>query len=47
NLIPYLAFSRGSFKTSEITNHTLTNIKIVEQFLGKIFEVKDNVVRRI
>ncbi len=57
NLIPYLAFLGGAFKTSLITKHTLTNIWLVEKFLGlfqqqthlyqKIFEVEDNIVRRL
>ena len=39
NLIPYLALFGGEIKVSKITNHTLTNIYVCEQFLGKIFEV--------
>ena len=29
----------GKIKTSEITNHTLTNIYVCEQFLNTKFEV--------
>lgn len=43
NLIPFLALCGGKIKVSAITNHTLTNIYVCEQFLGKIFEVdKEN-----
>ncbi|MBI2140249.1 RNA 3'-terminal phosphate cyclase [Candidatus Woesearchaeota archaeon] len=40
-LIPYLALFGGSLRTSEITNHTLTNIYVCEQFLGKRFNVDE------
>lgn len=43
NLIPWLIFG-GKIKTTEITNHTKTNIWVVEQFLGKIFNVKENTI---
>lgn len=40
NLIPWMAlFCPSKIKASEITNHTITNIYVVEQFLGKIFEI--------
>ncbi len=39
NLIPFLALFGGKIKVSEITNHTLTNIYVCEQFLGKIFSI--------
>jgi len=38
-LIPLLAIARGKILASEITNHCLTNIFVVEQFIGKRFEV--------
>ncbi len=41
NILPYLALFGGSIKTSKLTNHTLTNIYIIEQFLGKIFNVDE------
>ena len=42
-------FSGGRIKTSEITNHNLTNIYACEQFLGKIFEIdkENNTVSKI
>jgi RNA 3'-terminal phosphate cyclase len=44
NLIPWMALFRPSMvKTSEITKHTLTNIYVVEQFLGKMFETDEKV----
>ncbi|MBD3303804.1 RNA 3'-terminal phosphate cyclase [Candidatus Woesearchaeota archaeon] len=40
NLIPWMAlFCPSKIKASEITEHTITNIYVVEQFLGKIFEI--------
>ncbi len=43
NLMPFLAIKGGKIKTSEITSHTLTNIYVCEQFLGKLFEIdKEN-----
>lgn len=47
NLIPYLAFLKGSFKTSQITLHALTNIWVCEFFLGKIFKVQDSYVETL
>jgi len=44
NLILYLAFLKGRIKTSQITNHTLTNIWVCENFLDKIFKIKDNFI---
>ncbi|MBU1704482.1 MAG: RNA 3'-terminal phosphate cyclase [Nanoarchaeota archaeon] len=44
NLIPFLALFGGSIKVSQLTEHTKTNIYVSEQFLGKIFEVKDNLI---
>lgn len=49
-LIPFIALVPGSvIKISEITPHTLTNIWVVEQFLGKTFEVdkENNLIRVI
>lgn len=43
NLMPFISITGSKIKTSEITNHTLTNIYVCEQFLGKAFEVdKEN-----
>lgn len=41
NLIPFLVFG-GKIKTSEITNHTKTNIWICEKFLGKLFNIDED-----
>ncbi len=45
NLIPFLAINSGAIEISEITPHTMTNIWIVEQFLGKMFKVKGSVIK--
>jgi len=42
NLIPYLAFLGGKIKTSEVSQHTFTNIWVCEKFLEKIFKVEEN-----
>jgi RNA 3'-terminal phosphate cyclase (ATP) len=46
NLIPYMAFCNQpcSFKTSETTQHTKTNIWVTEQFLPVKFAIEGNVV---
>ncbi len=41
NLIPWLGLFGGKIKVSEITEHTRTNIHVVEQFLGNIFDVDE------
>jgi RNA 3'-terminal phosphate cyclase len=42
-LIPFIALLGGKIKVSEITDHTLTNIYVCEQFLDIKFEVdKEN-----
>ena len=41
NILPILVLVGGQIKTSELTNHTLTNIYIIEQFLGKIFYIDE------
>lgn len=42
NLIPWMALFRPArIKVSKISNHTLTNIYIVEKFLGKCFTVDE------
>ncbi len=41
NLIPFLALFGGKIKTSEITEHTKTNIYAAEKFLGKLFEINE------
>ncbi|WP_367884678.1 RNA 3'-terminal phosphate cyclase [Thermococcus sp. JCM 11816] len=42
-LIPFLAFAGGEVGVSEITNHLVTNVWVVEKFFGKVFEVKGEV----
>ncbi|MEM3153970.1 MAG: RNA 3'-terminal phosphate cyclase [Candidatus Woesearchaeota archaeon] len=45
NLIPIIALCRpSSIKASSITTHTRTNIWVAEQFLGKIFIEKENII---
>ncbi|ASJ00082.1 RNA 3'-terminal phosphate cyclase [Thermococcus gorgonarius] len=42
-LIPFLAFAGGEIGVVEITNHLVTNVWVVEKFLGKVFEVEGEV----
>jgi len=42
-LIPFLAFAGGEIGVAEITNHLITNVWVVERFLGKVFEVEGEV----
>ncbi|WP_297465249.1 RNA 3'-terminal phosphate cyclase [Thermococcus sp.] len=42
-LIPFLAFTGGEIGVAEITSHLVTNVWVVERFLGKIFEVDGEV----
>uniref|UniRef100_UPI0026387188 RNA 3'-terminal phosphate cyclase n=1 Tax=Thermococcus sp. TaxID=35749 RepID=UPI0026387188 len=42
-LIPFLAFAGGEIGVAKITSHLVTNVWVVEQFLGKIFEVEGEV----
>ncbi|WP_297556086.1 RNA 3'-terminal phosphate cyclase [Thermococcus sp.] len=42
-LIPFLAFTGGEIGVAEITSHLVTNVWVVERFLGKIFEVEGEV----
>ncbi len=46
NMIPYLALVGGKIKTSKITEHTRTNIKITEMFLPVKFTIdeKNNII---
>jgi len=39
-LIPFLAFAGGEIGVAEITNHLVTNVWVVERFLGRTFEVE-------
>ncbi|WP_297479518.1 RNA 3'-terminal phosphate cyclase, partial [Thermococcus sp.] len=36
-LIPFLAFAGGEIGVAKITSHLVTNVWVVEQFLGKVF----------
>ena len=49
NLIPLMALSKGEIKVEKISNHTLSGIYVIEQFLGKIFEInsQENIIRRL
>jgi RNA 3'-terminal phosphate cyclase (GTP) len=40
-ILPFLALTKGRIKVSEITNHCRTNIYVIEQFLGKVFEINE------
>ncbi|WP_258083095.1 RNA 3'-terminal phosphate cyclase [Thermococcus thermotolerans] len=42
-LIPFLAFAGGEIGVTEITSHLITNVWVVEQFLGRIFEVEGEI----
>ena len=39
NLVPYLALFSGRIRVEDITDHTKTNIKTCEAFLGNIFTI--------
>ncbi len=45
NILPLLGLFGGEIKTSKITKHTLSNIYVCENFLGKIFQVEENVIK--
>ncbi|MBU3957851.1 MAG: RNA 3'-phosphate cyclase, partial [Nanoarchaeota archaeon] len=38
-LLPYMAFFGGTFATSEITHHIVTNCAVIEKFLPAKFEI--------
>jgi RNA 3'-terminal phosphate cyclase (GTP) len=44
NLIPWLALLGGRIKTSQISQHTKTNIWVTEKFFGNIFSIEDNII---
>jgi RNA 3'-terminal phosphate cyclase (GTP) len=44
-LIPWLAMTGGAYRASTISEHTRTNLWITEQFLGKVLELEDHVIR--
>lgn len=45
-ILPYMALGQGksSVRVSKITNHTKTNIWVVEKFLNGKFEINDNII---
>jgi RNA 3'-terminal phosphate cyclase (GTP) len=49
NLIPFLALCKGKIKVAKISNHTLTNIYVVEKFLGKTFKIdkKNKIIQTV
>uniref|UniRef100_UPI0026136536 RNA 3'-terminal phosphate cyclase n=1 Tax=Thermococcus sp. TaxID=35749 RepID=UPI0026136536 len=44
-VVPFLAFAGGEVGISEITSHLVTNVWVVERFLGKTFEVEGKIGR--
>jgi RNA 3'-terminal phosphate cyclase (GTP) len=44
-LLPYMALFGGQIKVSEITNHTKTNMKIIEEFIDMKFKKRKNIIR--
>ena len=44
-LLPFMALTQNSsIKVTKITNHMKSNIYVIEKFLGKCFEIKENVI---
>lgn len=41
NILPFMALFKGKIKVSEITNHCKTNIYVIENFLGRCFDVDE------
>ena len=46
-LIPMALAGNGSFKTLPLTEHTKTNIVVIQKFLDVKFEVKTNIDRSV
>ena len=44
NLIPWLVLLGGGIKTSQISQHTKTNIWVAEKFFGKLFNLEDKLI---
>ena len=44
NLIPLLGLVGGEIKTSEITNHTKTNVFVVERMVGVKLQIEDRMI---
>ena len=49
NMIPFVALFGGELKSSELTDHSKTNVYVVEKFLGKCLEVDEEkkIIRKI
>ena len=46
NLIQWMGLVPGSaIRVQEVTSHVKTNIYVVEQFLGKLFTIENNIIR--
>jgi RNA 3'-phosphate cyclase len=43
-LLPFLAVTGGKIKVGSLTDHTKTNIWVIEKFLPAKFEIKENVI---
>ncbi len=44
-LLPYMALAKGGkIKSSEVTNHTKTNAKLIEKFLDVKFKIEGNII---
>ncbi|MBD3310684.1 RNA 3'-terminal phosphate cyclase [Candidatus Woesearchaeota archaeon] len=41
NIIPFLALAGGRIKVAKLTDHTRTNMYIVEKFLGGLFDIDE------
>ncbi len=41
-ILPFMALGGGKIKASEVTKHAKTNVYTIEQFFGKVFEIKNN-----
>jgi RNA 3'-terminal phosphate cyclase (GTP) len=44
-LIPWVALNGGAYRASRISEHTRSNLWVTEQFLGKVVELEDHVIR--
>lgn len=44
NLVPLLGIVGGCMRTNQMTGHIRSNIKVCEQFLGKVFEIDDGTI---
>jgi RNA 3'-terminal phosphate cyclase (GTP) len=44
NIIPYLGLFGGKFRFNRLTNHTKTNIYVIEKFLDRTFKIENNII---